>query len=102
MANLLVVDDDKRVLDAIGVALQDEGHALTFAHSGPQALDLLEVQPFDVCVLDIIMPEMSGIDLIRRIRAMPHLARIPILFLTAKTRSADIAEGLDAGADDYL
>lgn len=102
MANILVVDDDKRVLDAINVALHGEGHTLTFAQSSQEALELLDAQNFDLCVLDIIMPEMNGLELIGRIRAIPHLARIPILFLTAKSRARDVADGLDAGADDYL
>lgn len=102
MANILIVDDDKRVLDAINVALKDEGHRLTFAQSSQEALELLETHNFDLAVLDIIMPEMNGLELIRRIRALPHLARIPVLLLTAKSRAGDIADGLDAGADDYL
>lgn len=102
MANILVVDDDKRVLDAINVALKGEGHTLAFAQSGQEALELLAARDFDLCVVDIIMPEMSGTELIGRIRARPHLARISILFLTAKSRAADVADGLDAGADDYL
>src|SRR5512139_2771306 len=102
MANILVVDDDKRVLDAINVALHGEGHTLTFAQSSQEALELLDAQNFDLCVLDIIMPEMNGLELIGRIRALPHLTRIPILFLTAKSRARDVADGLDAGADDYL
>jgi DNA-binding response OmpR family regulator len=102
MAIILVVDDDKRVLDAIKAAVKGEGHTLAFAQSGQEALELLEAQDFDLCVLDIIMPEMNGLELIRRIRAQPHLARIPILFLTAKSQARDVAAGLDAGADDYL
>jgi DNA-binding response OmpR family regulator len=63
---------------------------------------LLSQSSFDVVVLDVIMPEMSGIQVCRRIRSAPSICKILILFLTAKGRPNDIVEGLDAGADDYL
>jgi DNA-binding response OmpR family regulator len=102
MAHILVVDDEDRVLEAIKAVLEEENHTLVAVNSGQQALRLLETTHFDLAVLDIIMPEMTGLELIRRIRAIPQLVRMPILFLTARSRTLDTVEGLDAGADDYL
>jgi DNA-binding response OmpR family regulator len=102
MARILVVDDEDRVLEAIRTVLADEGHTLIFASCGQQALDLLDTETIDLVILDVIMPEISGLEVIRRIRAAPRLARTPVLLLTAKSRAGDAAEGLDAGADDYL
>ena len=72
------------------------------ASSGQQALDLVLRHPPDLVVLDIIMPEMDGVEVCRQIRADPFLFKLPIIFLTAKGRPEDIARGLDAGGDDYL
>ncbi len=102
VANILVVDDDAQVLRAIARVLEDAGHAVTTALSGEEALSLVRRQRPDLIVLDIIMPEMDGLEVCRRIRADPFLAKIPILFLTAKSRPTDAAQALDAGGDDFL
>jgi DNA-binding response OmpR family regulator len=102
MAHILAVDDDEQVLLSIQQLLEDAGHTVTAASSGREALGQLTHQRPELIVLDIIMPEMDGIEVCRRVRADPFLARIPILFLTAKGRPNDIAQGLDAGGDDYL
>lgn len=102
MANVLVVDDEAQVLRSISRVLEDAGHKVDVATCGSQALELIKQQRPDLVVLDIIMPEMDGVEVCRRIRADPFLARLPIIFLTAKGRPHDVAQGLDAGADDYL
>ena len=102
MAQILVVDDDHEVLESIQEILEDAGHEVQVVSNGQKALDLLADHNFDLVVLDIIMPEMSGIEVCNRIRANPFWAKLPILFLTAKNRPDNIVEGLDAGADDYL
>lgn len=66
------------------------------------ALDFLLQELPDLLVLDIVMPEMDGIEVCRRVRADPYTCKIPIIFLTARGRTTDVVEGLDAGADDYL
>jgi len=102
MANILAVDDEAQVLRSIGRILKDAGHTVNLASSGEQALEHIRQQRPDLVVLDIVMPEMDGIEVCKRIRADPFLAKLPIIFLTAKGRPNDIAHGLDAGGDDYL
>src|SRR5687767_4592316 len=102
MAHILTVDDEPDVLAAVRLVLEEDGHRITEARSGSEALAALSQTAFDLVVLDIMMPEMSGIEVCQRIRSKPILSKIPILFLTAKGRPNDIARGLDAGADDYL
>src|SRR5688500_17775123 len=102
MGYILVVDDDESVLISIQEILEDEGYTVDGASSGQQALEKISRRKPDLVILDIVMPEMSGLQVCRAIRADPFMARLPILFLTARARPSDIAEGLDAGADDYL
>lgn len=99
---VLVVDDEPIVLRSLRRVLEDENFVVIDASSGPQALELVAKEQPDLVVLDIVMPEMDGIEVCRRLRADPFTARLPILFLTAKGRSEDVARGLDAGSDDYL
>jgi DNA-binding response OmpR family regulator len=98
----MVVDDDSDVQETIKALLIKQKYEIISAASGPEALEMLRHEYPDLVVLDIVMPDMSGIEVCRRIRADPYLARTPILFLTAKGRPMDVAEGLDAGGDDYL
>ncbi|MBN1427978.1 MAG: response regulator transcription factor [Anaerolineae bacterium] len=102
MANILAVDDEAQVLRSIGRILEDAGHTVELASNGEQALELIKQQRPDLVVLDIVMPEIDGVEVCRRIRADPFLAKLPVIFLTAKGRPNDIAHGLDAGGDDYL
>jgi DNA-binding response OmpR family regulator len=102
MAHILVVDDDTQVLSSVAQVLERAGHVVSMASNGQQALDLIAANRPELVVLDIIMPEMDGIEVCRRIRADPFLAALPVLFLTAKGRSSEVAQGLDIGGDDYL
>lgn len=102
MARILAIDDEPDALGSIKRVLEDADHTVITAQHGRDALSLLRDEHPDLIVLDVIMPEMGGIELCKRIRANPFYSRIPILFLTAKSRPADIAEGLDAGGDDYV
>lgn len=102
MARILVVDDELEALGSIRRVLEDANHTVITAQHGQDALNLLREEDPELIILDVIMPDMSGIDVCKRIRANPFYSRIPILFLTAKSRPADIAQGLDAGGDDYV
>ncbi len=102
MAHLLVVDDEPDVLSSIVHVLEDHGYEISTAHNGIDALNSLSQELPDLMVLDILMPEMDGIEVCRRVRANPYMCKVPIIFLTAKGRASDVVEGLDAGADDYL
>ncbi len=102
MAFVLVVDDDRDVAGTIERTLRRRDHEVVVAYSGAQALQLIQERPPDLVVLDIMMPRMDGIEVCQRIRALPNVASVPILFLTAKVKIDDKIEGFEAGADDYL
>lgn len=102
MALILVVDDDRDVAGTIERTLRRKDHQVVVAYSGVQALQLIQRQHPDLVVLDIMMPRMDGIEVCQRIRALPNVASVPILFLTAKGKIEDKIEGFEAGADDYL
>jgi DNA-binding response OmpR family regulator len=97
---ILAVEDESAMADLLRSALSDEGHLVTLATDGHQALELARSGCFDLLVLDLLLPRMDGFEVTRQLRR----ARIqtPILVLTARDRSQDIVAALDAGADDYL
>jgi two-component system response regulator MprA len=97
---ILVVDDEPAVRDAVRRALSFEGYDVQIAAEGTEALDLLATEQVDAVVLDILMPDVSGLDVCRRLRASGDTT--PVLLLTARGQVADRVAGLDAGADDYL
>jgi two-component system, OmpR family, response regulator MprA len=97
---VLVVDDDPDVRDAVETALELEGHSVTTAVDGLAALKRLEQTEFDAVVLDVLMPNLDGFEVCRRLRASGN--RTPILILTARDSEEDTIRGLDFGADDYL
>jgi DNA-binding response OmpR family regulator len=102
MTQILAVDDDPEVLSTLGRFLKREGFDAKLASSGPEALDHLEKDKFELIMLDVIMPGMDGISVCTRIRKDDRFMVVPILFLTAKGSTDDVVEGLDAGADDYI
>ena len=102
MGYILVVDDDDDVLTSIVEVLEDAGYTVKAASNGQTALDLIAQQLPDLVVLDIVMPEMDGLEVCRRIRADPFTSKLPVIFLTARGRATDVVQGLDTGGDDYL
>jgi DNA-binding response OmpR family regulator len=102
MAHILAVDDDAAVLGTLERVLRRDNFEVTCVDSGPKALAFLEETLPDLMILDIIMPDMDGIDVCRRVRHDTRFTALPILFLTAKGSTDDIVDGLDAGADDYV
>jgi two-component system, OmpR family, response regulator RpaA len=102
MAHVMAVDDDLEVLETLGRVLERENFEVTLARSGSQALALIDRRVPDLVILDIIMPEMDGITVCRKLRANSRYITLPVLFLTAKGSTDDIVDGLDAGADDYV
>lgn len=102
MVQILAVDDDPQVLRSIVRILQDAQYTVMTASSGQEALDSVSRRRPDLIILDVIMPEMDGLEVCRRLRADPFTAKLPVIFLTAKGRPGDIAQGLDTGGDDYL
>lgn len=104
MPNLLVVDDDPVNLEIIGDFLGDQHGTLTYAEDGEKAWACLLQQPelFDVVILDRMMPYMSGMEVLERIKADPRFAVLPVIMQTASSAPDEIAEGLAAGAWYYL
>jgi DNA-binding response OmpR family regulator len=102
MANVLVVDDDYDMRPLLRLALTKLGHTATLAARGTEGLALAEAGDFDVIILDVMMPDIDGYEVTRRLRANPHTARVPILILTARAQSADLDSAIEAGADAYL
>lgn len=101
-ALLLLVDDDEMNRDMLGRRLELEGHAVVLAQSGRQALALLERQSFDLVLLDVMMPELNGLQTLNLIRETKGLADLPVIMVTAKDQSEDIVEAFRLGANDYV
>ena len=99
MTRVLVVEDEPPLLRALAMNLVARGYAVTEAESGARALTALADQPHDVIVLDLGLPDMSGVDVIRAVR---QFASTPIVVLSARSGSADKVQALDLGADDYV
>jgi DNA-binding response OmpR family regulator len=96
---ILLVDDDSRLREIVGMALEDEGYGVRAVESGEEALGLLDEEDPDLLILDIMLPGRDGFELCRDIRTR---SPIPILMLTAKTDTVDVVVGLESGADDYV
>ena len=99
---ILVVDDDDLVQIAVSELLRSRGYDVTTASSGEEALQILDGDRFDLCLIDVIMPGMNGLDLCRKTRGMGRHQDVPIIMLTAKGADEDREQGLEAGANLYL
>jgi DNA-binding response OmpR family regulator len=97
---ILVVEDDSRIAGFIEKGLEESGYDVTVADNGEDGYLEARVNPYDLVVLDLMLPGMDGIDVARKLRA--ESKRVPILMLTARDTEADKVRGLDVGADDYL
>jgi CheY-like chemotaxis protein len=99
---ILVVDDDLDTLKLVGMMLQRQGYTIVAAINGAQALSKVTAEKPDLILLDVMMPDIDGFEVSRRIRSDPAFASIPILMFTAKTQVDDKVQGFESGADDYL
>ncbi len=99
---ILIVDDDPRALELIGLILSGQGYEVRQAGNGMAALEQARAGLPDLIILDVMMPDMDGFEVTRRLRADPQTAHIPIVMFTAKTMVDDKVTGFEAGADDYL
>ena len=97
---ILLVEDDRKLARALSTMLEEDGNPVDLAHDGERGLELGMENPYDVIVLDVMLPLMNGIEVCRTLRA--NEIEIPVLMLTARTSVPDRVQGLDAGADDYL
>lgn len=101
-AKILVVDDEPNLLRLLQYALTDEGYEVTTVESGLQALKEVETSHPDLIVLDVMLPDMSGLEVCQKVRSMPGGEELPVLMLSALTRLGDKVRGLQSGADDYI
>ena len=99
---LLVADDDEDILALVQIRLSRSGFEVIVARDGEEALRLAQERLPDLAVLDWMMPKSSGLEVLRAIRANSATAHIPVVLLTARASEADVQEGLDAGAVDYI
>jgi DNA-binding response OmpR family regulator len=99
VTRVLVVDDEPTVREVVVGYLRRDGHQVSEAADGPTALQLLESEPPDLVVLDMMLPGVNGLDILRRIRATGDM---PVIMLTARSEESDRVAGLELGADDYV
>ncbi len=97
--NILVCDDDKEIVEAIQIYLENEGYEVFCAYNGEQAIKILEKEEIHLLIIDVMMPKMDGIRATLKIR---ETSSVPIIILSAKTEDTDKILGLNVGADDYL
>jgi diguanylate cyclase (GGDEF)-like protein len=102
MSTVLVVDDDFDVATFIEANLRIEGFDVLVAHDGAEALEMINNQLPDLALLDVMMPKLDGIEVVRRLRSAAATASLPVIMLTARSLASDKVIGLTAGADDYL
>ena len=99
MSRILVVEDEEAIRDAVAYSLRAEGLEVEVRVDGSSAVDAIAGSTFDVLLLDLMLPDISGIEVARRVRARSD---VPILMLTARNAEADVVLGLEVGADDYV
>jgi DNA-binding response OmpR family regulator len=98
-ARILLVDDEQSIQTLLSYPLRKDGYEVVQASDGRQALDRFAEQPFDLVVLDVMLPQLDGLEVCRRLRAR---SPVPIIMLTAKAEEIDKVVGLELGADDYI
>lgn len=99
---LLIVDDNEDNRDVLARRLQKQGHWTVTAASGPEALSILAEQPFDLVLLDIMMPEMDGYEVLFRIKSEPQTRHLPVIMISARDELESVVRCIDMGAADYL
>lgn len=99
MERILIIEDEEKIARFIELELKYEGYEVEKAFNGRDGLELATTQPFDLVLLDIMLPELNGIEVLRRIR---KVSEVPIILLTARDAVVDKVTGLDGGADDYI
>ncbi|NBI05886.1 response regulator transcription factor [Senegalia massiliensis] len=97
--NILICDDEKEIVEAIGIYLKNEGHKIFKGYNGKQALEIIEENEIHLVIMDIMMPEMDGLIATMKIREFKN---IPVIMLSAKSEDTDKIMGLNMGADDYI
>ncbi len=99
MRRILIIEDEEKLARFVELELKYEGYEVDKAFNGRDGLELAKTQPFDLILLDIMLPELNGIEVLRRIR---QFSQVPVILLTARDAVVDKVAGLDGGADDYI
>ncbi|NVD27983.1 response regulator [Parasphingorhabdus flavimaris] len=102
MAYILIADDDDILVDMIRLRLDGHGHHIEVAADGEAALDAVSSQRPDIIILDMMMPIISGSEVLSKLKSQPETRDIPVIMLTSRSGEADIVQALKAGVDDYL
>jgi len=101
-ARVLIIEDDAEIQELLSLALAREGWELVVANDGEAGLAALGAEQVDCVILDIMLPGMDGLEVLRRLKASQSARRIPVIMTTARGEEADIVSGLELGADDYV
>ena len=99
---VLVADDDEDILTLVALRFRRSGLEVILARDGEEALELIQTRAPDAAVLDIAMPKLTGLEVVRRVRDSEATKSMPIVLLTARAAEKDVELGLDAGADEYI
>ena len=99
---IVIAEDDPDILQLVAIRLERSGYEVLRAPDGEQALQLVSEHIPDLVVLDVLMPKLTGLEVTRRIREDPATREIPVILLTARVEEADLKQGFEAGATDYL
>jgi DNA-binding response OmpR family regulator len=102
MAKILVVEDEKQIADMISFKLGNTGHKVVRAPDGEQALSVAARESPDLILLDVMMPGLSGVEVLRRLKNDPALRSVPVIMVSAKGHERDVLSGLRGGAVDYI
>lgn len=99
---VVVIEDEPDAADMFGEMMRVNGFRVVKSYTSGPAISIIEQEKPDVIILDVMMPEISGIDILRMMRARPELSKIPVIVVSAKSMPADVKTGLEAGASVYL
>ena len=99
--HILIVDDIPMNIKVLSQSLRDD-YTVTFATGGKEALDRIKASPPDLILLDVMMPDMDGFEVCKRLKAEETTQHIPVIFLTAKQEAEDAIKGITVGGDDYI
>src|ERR1700733_3900267 len=99
---ILVIEDDRDISELISYNLEREGYEIACLYDGSQAIDFVHKRKPELIILDLMLPEVDGIEICRTLKSDPNTKHIPIVMLTAKSEEADMVVGLQMGADDYI
>ena len=102
MTKILVVDDEPHIVRLVSFALQKRGYEVVEASDGPSGIELAMAEKPDLILMDVMMPVMTGLEVVERLKAEPATAGIPVVMLSARSQHSEQQEGLESGAERYI